>query len=255
MFAHISTALIDLLISSVADASPVIGAAAWWHQWSEDDYDPLAGALVCGHLIECSTYITGANFAGSYRYQPKDLMNLGLPIIEIDSAGEGLVTKHEALNGIVTADTVKCQFLYELQGTIYLNSDVKADISDIKIVEESRNRVRVSGIKGHPPPSTTKLAIFYKGGFQAELQLNATGYATDWKWDYQEMQIREKLQEWGVELDILDFQRVGTPKENPDSQLSSTTYMRVFAQDKSPLNVGKVVQAWAFNTMAHFAGE
>jgi hypothetical protein len=232
----------------------VIGAAAWWHQWQEDDWDALAGALIGGHLIECSTYITGANFAGSYQYPVKDLMDLGLPIIEIDSAGEAVVTKHEALNGIVTADTVKCQFLYELQGNIYLNSDVKADISNIKVVQESKNRVHVSGIKGHPPPSTTKLATFYRGGYQAEVLLNATGYATQWKWDYQEMQIRKKLEDWGVKLDILDFQRVGTPKENPDSQLSSTTYLRMFAQDKSAANVAKLIQAWGFNTMAHFAG-
>jgi hypothetical protein len=215
----------------------------------------LAGALVGGHLIECSTYITGANFAGSYQYPVEELMNLGLPIIEIDADGEGVVTKHEGLNGIVTADTVKCQFLYELQGNIYLNSDVKAEISQIKIVEETKNRVRVSGIKGFPPPSTTKLATFYKGGYQAEILLNATGYATSWKWDYQEMQIRKKLEDFGVRPEILDFQRVGVDKQNPDSQLSSTTYLRIFAQDKDHAKVGAVTRAWAFNTMQHFAGE
>src|ERR1700761_7382948 len=60
----------DIVICGrVADASPVIGAAAWWHQWSETDFDQLAGSLIAGHLIECSTYITGANFAGSYKYR------------------------------------------------------------------------------------------------------------------------------------------------------------------------------------------
>jgi hypothetical protein len=206
-------------------------------------------------LIECSTYITGANFSGSYKYPVEELMNLGLPIIEISSDGEGVVTKHEALNGIVTKDTVQCQFLYELQGNIYLNSDVKADISQIKVEEDAKNRVRVSGIKGFPPPATTKLATFYKGGYQAEILLNATGYATEWKWDYQEMQVRKKLEDWDVKPEILDFQRVGVPKANPDSQLASTTYLRIFAQDKDPAKVGSVTKAWAFNTMAHFAGQ
>ena len=46
----------DIIICGrVADASPVIGAAAWWHNWAETDYDALAGALIAGHLIECST--------------------------------------------------------------------------------------------------------------------------------------------------------------------------------------------------------
>ena len=48
----------DIIICGrVADASPVIGAAAWWHGWAETDYDELAGALIAGHLIECSTYV------------------------------------------------------------------------------------------------------------------------------------------------------------------------------------------------------
>ena len=239
----------------MADASPVIGAAAWWHQWPEDEWDALAGALVGGHLIECSTYITGANFAGSYKYPVEDLMNLGLPIIEIASDGQGVVTKHEALNGIVTKDTVQCQFLYELQGNIYLNSDVKADITNIKVVEEGKNRVRVSGIKGYPPPSTTKLATFYRGGYSAEILLNASGYATSWKWDYQEMQVRKKLEDWNIKPEVLEFQRVGVPKDNPDSQLSSTTYLRIVTQDRDAAKVGAVTRAWAFNTMAHFAGK
>ena len=38
----------------VSDASPVIGAAYWWHGWTPDDLDQLANAFVAGHLIECS---------------------------------------------------------------------------------------------------------------------------------------------------------------------------------------------------------
>ena len=52
----------DIVICGrVADASPVIGAAAWWHNWGDYDFDALAGALVAGHLIECSSYITGVS--------------------------------------------------------------------------------------------------------------------------------------------------------------------------------------------------
>ncbi|KAL6229211.1 hypothetical protein BDW75DRAFT_245929, partial [Aspergillus navahoensis] len=204
----------------------------------------------------CSTYVTGANFAGFYKYETKDLLNLGLPIAEIDRYGHTTVTKHEALHGFVTADTVKCQLLYKLQGNIYLNSDVKADLTNIRIAQESKNRVHVSGIKGYPPPSTTKLAVFYRAGYQCEGTFNATGYATDKKWDLQEAQIKSKLEEWGVlkDFDILDIQRVGVPKENPDSQLASTTYCRIFAQARDAKTLGKLGMAWMFNGMAHFAG-
>lgn len=248
----------DIVICGrVSDASPVMAAAAWWHGWPEDAaYDELAGGLVAGHLIECSTYITGGNFAGFHRYPVDQLLNLGLPIVEIDHAGNSVVTKHEALNGLVTEDTVKCQLLYELQGNEYLNSDVKADLSHVQISEQAQNRVLVSGIRGRPPPPTTKLAVFYRGGYQAELLINATGYATSKKWDMQEAQLRSKLEEWGEleNLDVLDFQRVGVPAQNPQCQLASTTFLRIFAQARNPKTIEMVGKAWSFNAMAHFPG-
>ena len=38
----------------VSDASPVIGAAVWWHSWQREQLQELANAFVAGHLIECS---------------------------------------------------------------------------------------------------------------------------------------------------------------------------------------------------------
>nr|UWK20164.1 duf1446 domain containing protein [Trichoderma rhododendri] len=247
----------DILICGrVSDASPVIGAAAWWYNWSELDFDQLAGSLIAGHLIECSTYVTGGNFAGAYKYPPSDFLRLGAGIAEILPNGECIITKHDALNGFVTPDTVKCQFLYELQGNIYLNSDVKADLSNIAIVQESKNRVHVFGVKGHPPPPTTKLAIFYTGGYQCEFLVNACGDAINHKWDMQELQLKDTLQEWGIldKLDVLDFQRIGTAMEDPESQFASTTYMRIFAQSKDRDVLSKMHKAWHYQFMSHFPG-
>mgnify|MGYP000141399490 CR=1 FL=1 len=250
----------DIVICGrVADASPVIAAAAWWYGWAPDRLDELAGALIAGHLIECSTYVTGANFAGADRHPVDAFVDLGLPIAEVGPDGICVVTKHDRLGGFVTEDTVRCQLLYELQGNIYLNSDVKADISGIRVEAEpgsSRNRVRVWGVRGHPPPPTTKLAVFYRAGWQLEILINATGLATKHKWDVQEAQVRHRLAEWGAldALDVLDFQRVGTPAENPSSQLSATTYMRIFAQARDKAAVSAVAGAWNFCFMAHFPG-
>lgn len=247
----------DIVICGrVSDASPVIAAAAWWHQWSDTDYDRLAGALVAGHLIECSTYVTGANFAGAYQYPVEHFLSLGLPVVEVSVSGECVVTKHEALAGLVTVDTVKCQLLYEIQGNIFLNSDVKADLTNIQVTQESAHRVHVLGVRGYPPPPTTKLAVFYRGGYQCEILVNANGYATDWKCDFQETQLRNKLDEWNLtnKLDLLDFQRVGRPMQDPDCQLASTTYIRIFAQAKEADTLSGLLYAWLYNGMAHFAG-
>ncbi|MCJ1396817.1 hypothetical protein MMC11_000007 [Xylographa trunciseda] len=247
----------DIIICGrVSDASPVIGAAQWWHGWSDSAYDELAGTLIAGHLIECSTYSTGANFAGFDKYPLEDLLDLGLPIAEIDFRGHCIITKAATLPGIVTKDVIICQLLYELQGNIYLNSDVKADISDISVEQESENRVSISGAKGYPPPPTTKLAIFYRGGFQCELNMNATGYATERKYQLQETQIRTKLKQLGVaeDFDTLEFQRCGIPEPDPQSQLASTTYLRIFAQAKEQATLGQLIKVITYFFMQHYSG-
>ena len=47
----------------VTDASLVVGPAAAWHGWGPADLDPLAGAVVAGHVIECGPQATGGNYS------------------------------------------------------------------------------------------------------------------------------------------------------------------------------------------------
>jgi hypothetical protein len=130
----------------VADlVSQVIGAAWYWHSWQDTDYDELASSLVAGHLIECSGYVTGSNFAGFYEYPLDDLYDITFGIAEVEKDGTCVITKHDAKMGFVTEDTVKCQFLYELQGNVYLNSDVKAILDDVQVkAEPGKNRYETS---------------------------------------------------------------------------------------------------------------
>ncbi|KAJ0422751.1 hypothetical protein BJY00DRAFT_322325 [Aspergillus carlsbadensis] len=244
-----------ILCGRVADASPAIAAAWYWHDWEEMDYDRLAGALVAGHLIECSAYVTGGNFAGFDRHNIEDLVEPGFPIAEIESDGTCVVTKHPGTKGMVTTDTVRCQFLYELQGTVYLNSDVNAYIGGAVVEDVGKDRVRVSGIKGSPPPPTTKLAIFYTGGYEAEILLNATGYGTTQKWDLVEKQIRHFLPDSALEqLETLEFQRIGTPAQDPRTQTSSTTYLRIFIASQNPQAVAAVGLTLRSIALKHFSG-
>jgi hypothetical protein len=120
-----------------------------WHSWKDTDYDELAGALIAGHLIECSGYVTGSNFAGFYEYPLDDLYDITFGIAEVNKDGTCVATKHDAKNGFVTEDTVKCQFLYELQGNVYLNSDVKAILDNVQVKAESKNRYNTPIAKHH----------------------------------------------------------------------------------------------------------
>ncbi|KAF2476072.1 uncharacterized protein BDR25DRAFT_350345 [Lindgomyces ingoldianus] len=146
---------------------------------------------------------------------------------------------NSAKKSFVTEDTVECQFIYELQGNIYLNSDVKAILDD---TTDNLNRVRVWGIKGAPPPPTTKLAIFYAAGYQSEFVINATGYATAEKFDLYEHMMKFGLKRKGIldKFDVLEFQR--------------TTYLRIFAETLDPaINLGLASLLGEF-AMQHFSG-
>jgi hypothetical protein len=92
----------------VADASPVIAAAWFWHRWSETKYDELAGSLIAGHLIECSAYVTGGNFAGFDKYDLGNLVAPGFPIAEIAVDGTCVIAKHPGTGGFINVDTVRC---------------------------------------------------------------------------------------------------------------------------------------------------
>ena len=85
---------------------------------------------------------------------------------------------------------------------------MKADTTNLRVESVGPDRVRLSGVKGHPPPPTTKLAICYRGGYQSQLLINATGYATEKKFQLHEMQIRHFLSKAGLldQLDVLEFQ-------------------------------------------------
>lgn len=136
----------DIVICGRAsDASPVIAAAWYWWSWraaaGEEDYDALAGALVAGHLIECSAYVTGANFSGFDRDgELEGFVDPGFPIAEVERDGSCVVTKHEGTGGMVTVETCKAQLLYELQGNVYLNSDVKAYLDDVAMEQVGKDR-------------------------------------------------------------------------------------------------------------------
>ena len=130
----------------------------WWHEWTRDDLDQLAGSLVAGHLIECSAYVTGG-----YCSAFKDLIkknkhiDLGFPIASIDRHGNTVLSKEKNAGGMVTVDSVESQLLYEIQGPLYYNSDVVAQLEGIQMEQVGEDEVKISGIKGLPPPDTTKV--------------------------------------------------------------------------------------------------
>ena len=207
----------------VTDASLTVGPAAWWHGWRRDDWDALAGALLAGHLIECGAHSVGGNFSGFTRIP--NMLVPGFPIAEVAADGSTVITKHAADGGAVTVDTVTAQLLYEIQGPVYLNSDVTLHLDTVELARQGPDRVLMSGATGSPPPPTTKVAIFGQVGYQAVHTLYVTAPDVLAKVDLLRAQISRDLPD-GVELDITP---IGSAAPNPRTQWDATVSLRVMA--------------------------
>jgi hypothetical protein len=241
----------DIVICGrVADASPAIGAAAWWHGWSAEQYDELAGALVAGHLIECASYVCGGYYSAF-----KDLLkagkhlNVGFPIAHIHDNGETMLTKEANAGGCITVGSVTPQLVYEIQGPLYYNSDVTAQLEGIRMEQVGEDQVHISGVKGLPPPPTAKvgyvLHLFsltsykrltstespHQQATKAEYHVYLVGLDIEEKAKYTEDQIREAL---GPELlkkfSLLKFHVNGSSPIDARNQDVATVDFRIFAQ-------------------------
>ncbi|MGW6461909.1 acyclic terpene utilization AtuA family protein, partial [Streptomyces sp. NPDC055078] len=219
----------DIVVTGrVADASVVTGAAAWWWDWKQDDHHALAGAMAAGHVIECGPQATGGNFSG-FRSVPGLDGRPGFPIAEIDADGSSVITKHPGTDGMVTADTVIAQLLYEVGSPAYLNSDVVTHLDTVHIEDLGGDRVRISGTRGTPPPPTTKVAVTALGGWRNSGTFVLTGLDVDEKAALVERTVRARFA--GVPgIDKLTFTRIGTPAEDPKTQWAGTSLLEICVQ-------------------------
>jgi hypothetical protein len=157
----------------VTDAAIVVGPAAWRFGWARDDWDRLAAAVVAGHVIECGAQCTGGNY--SFFQEVPRLFKPGFPIAEMRADGSFVITKHPGTDGLVSVGTVTAQLLYEIAGPAYLNPDATARFDSIELVQEGPDRVLVRGVKGEPPPPTTKLCINHFGGYKNSMTFVLAG--------------------------------------------------------------------------------
>lgn len=161
----------------------------------------------------------------------KKHLNLGFPIAEVEANGDTIIAKQENSGGVVNVETITSQLVYEISGPWYYNSDVVALLEDVKAEEIAPDRVRVSGIKGSPPPPTTRVGITADGGYQAEFHFYLVGLDMKEKCQWMEEQARFAIgDEIMNKFSTLVFQLHGTSPINPVNQMVATVDWRVFAQ-------------------------
>ncbi|MDA9020771.1 DUF1446 domain-containing protein [Gammaproteobacteria bacterium] len=224
----------------VTDAAVVIGPAAWKFNWNRDDYDALAGALAAGHIIECGCQATGGNY--SFFKEVPSFDNMGYPIAEIKADGSFYITKHPNTGGLVSTGTVTAQLLYEISSPAYLNPDVIAHFDTLKIKQESKDRVYVSGCRGSSPTQFHKVCINLAGGYRNGMDFILTGLDIEEKAKiitdtfFNSVGGKDQFDEVSILLDRTD-------KEDPGSNEEAMASLRVSVKSKNADLVGKMFSA------------
>ena len=201
----------DIVITGRA-SDPALFLAPMIHEfgWAMDDWNLLGQGTVAGHLLECAGQITGGYFADPGYKDVADLARLGFPIGEVGEDGSLVITKVAGSGGAVTAQTCKEQLLYEVHDPVrYLQPDVVADFSQVKVEEIGPDRVRVSGGRGTKRTDTLKVSVGYVDSYIGEGQISYAGPGALARGRLALEIVRERLKLTGVVASEMRFELVG----------------------------------------------
>lgn len=165
-----------VLTGRVADPSLFLAPMLHEFGWSYDDQDRLAAGTVTGHLLECSSSVTGGCFAWPGRKEVPDLARLGYPIAEVSDDGSVRVTKTPGSGGRIDVMTCTEQLLYEMHDpSAYITPDCVLDVTDVELTDVGPNLVLVTGARAKPRTPTYKVVVGYTDGYIGEGEVSFGG--------------------------------------------------------------------------------
>ncbi|MFC0503919.1 acyclic terpene utilization AtuA family protein [Micromonospora costi] len=230
----------DVVVTGrVTDASLVVGPAIARYGWGRDDLDALAGATVAGHLVECGAQVTGGNYS-FFTELPDGGHRPGFPIAEVHPDGSCVITKHPGTGGAVTVETVTAQLLYEVGGPAYLGPDVVTRLDTVTLDADGPDRVRVSGVRGTPPPATLKVGVTNLGGFRNAMTFVLCGLDIPAKAALVRAQIEE-----AVGKDGLEFTLARTDHRDAADTETASALLHVHLRDGDRARAGRAFSAAA----------
>jgi hypothetical protein len=178
----------------VADPSLAVGPALAHFGWAADDWDRIARATMAGHLLECGAQVTGGYYADPGLKDVPGMANLGYPIAEIDADGHCTIAKPAGTGGRVDRHVVTEQLLYEVHDpAAYVTPDVVADITGAELTELGPDRVRLTGVRGHPRTATLKVNACFESGWLAEGEISYAGARAEGRARLAAQTLRERL--------------------------------------------------------------
>ena len=232
----------DIVVTGrTTDAAIVCGPAAWHHGWTRTDWNALAGGVVAGHVIECGTQATGGNY--SFFTEVPGMKRTGFPWAEIAADGSSVIGKHEGTGGEVSVGTITSQLLYEIGGPEYFGPDVTARFDTIRLEQKGKDRVRMHGIQGEPPPATLKVCLNRSGGFRQDLNICLTGLDIEAKAKLVEEAFWTACPYAPEDYAQVTTRLVRTDKEDPTSNEEATAFWKISLKDPDEKKVGRAVSS------------
>jgi hypothetical protein len=166
----------DVVITGrCVDSALALGILVHEFGWPADAHDLLAAGSLAGHLLECGPQATGGVFT-DWASVP-GWHDIGYPIAECHADGRIVITKPAGTGGLVSVATVAEQVLYEVGDPAdYRLPDVRADFSQVRLSQQSPDRVLVSGARGRPPTPDYKVCATYQDGWRSVAMIAIVGF-------------------------------------------------------------------------------
>lgn len=201
----------DIVIAGrVADPALFLAPIRYEFGWNPDDYDRIGKGILAGHMLECSSQVTGGYFADPGYKDVPELWNIGFPIAEISENGDFIITKLEDAGGMVTPATCKEQIVYEIHDpSNYFTPDGIADYSGISVEEIGKDCVRVTGATGRRGNGLYKVSVGYKDCYIGEGEISYGGLGAYERAKLAGDIIQKRLEYRGIEIEELRIDFIG----------------------------------------------
>lgn len=222
----------DVVITGrVADPALFLAPLIHAFDWSMSDWEKMGQGTVVGHLLECAGQITGGYFADpGYRDVP-DLARLGFPMAEVSADGQAIITKVPGSGGCVTTATCTAQLLYEIENPAsYLQPDVVADFSAVRLTQVGPDRVRVEGATGRQRPDTLKVTVGHRDGFIGEGQISYAGLGAEARGRLALDVLQQRLESSGIQAFDSRYELIGVNSIHGETLASGYTPYEVRAR-------------------------
>jgi hypothetical protein len=216
-------------------ADPALFLAPMIHEfgWSPDDYDRIGKGILAGHLLECSSQVTGGYYADPGYKDVPDLWNIGFPIAEVDEAGGLVLTKLPGTGGMVTEGTLKEQIVYEIHDPrSYFTPDGVADYSGVSVEQVGEDRVLVRGATGRSGNGLYKVSVGYKDCYIGEGEISYGGPGAARRAALAGDIVRRRLAQTGIPVEDLRVDLIGV-----DSMYGEALTRRISGDRGEPVEV------------------